>query len=472
MNKKGIVSLLSVGLLASSLFVSTVQAEGNHYEISKKAIEKHLKINKSLKNNVINPSVINDIKEETLNSIKIPQTYSSKGFSKSGISSNSSDPMFEQEPNDDFNIADTLLDDRMTIGQLPTNYDLDFYKVSVEGKGVLYVGGVTDVPSNIELAFIATEKDFEEHGYLEYLGSDFNEGTEVQAYQVNKAGTYYIPVLDEDDLDNNEDEIYGIVTKFELDVPAKDTVAPSNPTVNKVDNNDKTVTGKAEANSTVTINVGKQRIGYAKASSNGSFSVSIPVQKAGITLNATAKDSAGNVSKPTYITVADVIPPSNPTVNRVDNNDKVVTGKTEANSTVTVKAGTKALGSAKTSSKGTYSVSIPVQKAGTVLSVNARDVAGNASSNTTIKVADVVAPSKPTVNKVDDNDKLVTGKTEDNSTVTVNVGKNRIGYAKANSKGVYSVSIPVQKKGTTLNVTAKDNSGNVSSPTYITVVKH
>nr|MCG0057168.1 Ig-like domain-containing protein [Escherichia coli] len=76
-----------------------------------------------------------------------------------------------------------------------------------------------------------------------------------------------------------------------------DTVAPNKPTVNKVDNNDKVITGKAEGGSTVTVNVGKKRIGYAKASSNGSFSVSIPVQKAGTTLNVTAKDSAGNVSK-------------------------------------------------------------------------------------------------------------------------------------------------------------------------------
>ncbi|WP_259345660.1 hypothetical protein [Priestia aryabhattai] len=51
-----------------------------------------------------------------------------------------------------------------------------------------------------------------------------------------------------------------------------------------------------------------------------------------------AKDSAENVSKLTYITVvkADVTPPNKPAVNKVDDNDKVVTGKAEANSTVTV----------------------------------------------------------------------------------------------------------------------------------------
>ncbi|MGC9933791.1 Ig-like domain-containing protein [Priestia aryabhattai] len=387
MKKKGIISLLSVGLLASSLSVGTAQADSNSYEASKKAIEGRLETNKPLNHNVISPSVLNDFKEKTLNSLKTPKSFSAKKSSAASISGSSGSPMYESEPNDSFKSADTLLNDRMTFGQFYDTYDMDFYKVNVSGKGTLLVGGAVDVPSDIELLFLATEYDYQDHGYLEYLGSEYDDGVEVQQYKVNKAGTYYIPVLD---LNSSETgDVYGISTLFQAD--AKDTVAPNKPTVNKVDNNDKVVTGKAEAGSTVTVNVGKNRIGYAKASSNGSFSVSIPVQKAGTTINVTAKDSAGNVSKLTYVTVVK---------------------------------------------------------------------------------SDVTAPSKPTVNRVDDNDKVVTGKAEANSTVTVNVGKNRQGYAKANSKGAFSVSIPVQKKGTTLNVTAKDASDNVSKLTYVTVIKH
>lgn len=387
MKKKGIISLLSVGLLASSLSVGTAQADSNTYEASKKAIEGQLETNKPLNHNVISPSVLNDFKEKTLNSLKTPKSFSAKKSNAASISGSSGSPMYESEPNDDFKIADTLLNDRMTFGQFNDTFDIDFYKVYVSGKGTLLVGGVTDTPSDIDLLFVATEYDYQDHGYLEYLDSEYDDGVEVQEYKVNKAGTYYIPVLD---LNSSETgDVYGISTLFQAE--AKDTVAPNKPTVNKVDNNDKVVTGKAEAGSTVTVNVGKNRIGYAKASSNGSFSVTIPVQKAGTSLNVTAKDASGNVSKLTYVTVVK---------------------------------------------------------------------------------ADVTPPNKPTVNKVDDNDKVVTGKAEANSTVTVNVGKNRIGYAKANSKGIFSVSIPVQKKGTTLNVTAKDASNNVSKLTYVTVVKH
>lgn len=387
MKKKGIISLLSVGLLASSLSVGTAQAEGNNYEASKKAIESQLKNDKPLNHNVISSSVLNDFKEKTLNSLKTPKSFSAKKSNAASISGSSGSPMYESEPNDDFKIADTLLNDRMTFGQFNDTFDIDFYKVYVSGKGTLLVGGVTDIPTDMDLLFMATEYDYSDHGYIEYLGSEYDDGVEVQEYKVNKAGTYYIPVMDLNS--SGTGEVYGISTLFEA--AAKDTVAPNKPTVNKVDNNDKVVTGKAEAGSTVTVNVGKNRIGYAKASSNGSFSVSIPVQKAGTTLNVTAKDSSGNVSKPTYVTVVK---------------------------------------------------------------------------------SDVTPPNKPTVNKVDDNDKVVTGKAEANSTVTVNVGKNRIGYAKANSKGSFSVNIPVQKKGTTINVTAKDASNNVSKLTYVTVVKH
>ncbi|MBL5778664.1 hypothetical protein HV438_10455 [Bacillus sporothermodurans] len=151
-------------------------------------------------------------------------------------------------------------------------------------------------------------------------------------------------------------------------------------------NKSKVVTGKAEANSTVTVKKGSKVLGSAKASSKGSFSVKIKAQKAGSKLTISAKDKAGNVSSGASVTVKDVIPPAKPTVNRVTNKSKVVTGKAEANSTVTVKNRNKVLGSAKASSKGTFSVKIKAQKAGTKLTITAKDKAGNVSVKVEKKV--------------------------------------------------------------------------------------
>jgi len=55
MKKKGIISLLSVGLLASSLSVITTQAAGNNYESSKKTIESRLKSDKTLNRMLLIP---------------------------------------------------------------------------------------------------------------------------------------------------------------------------------------------------------------------------------------------------------------------------------------------------------------------------------------------------------------------------------------------------------------------------------
>ena len=172
------------------------------------------------------------------------------------------------------------------------------------------------------------------------------------------------------------------------------------------------------------------------------------------------------------VVVVDVVAPRKPVVKKVDNNDKVVTGKAEAGSSVTVKNGTKVLGTAKAASTGAFSVKIAVQKAGAKLTVRAKDSAGNVSSSASVTVVDVIAPNKPTVNKVDDNDRKVTGKAEANSRVTVKVGSKSLGSANADSKGNYSVKIKAQKKGTTLAVTAKDKAGNKSQKKTIKVVKH
>jgi len=81
--------------------------------------------------------------------------------------------MYESEPNDDFKIADTLLNERVTFGQFDDTLDIDFYKVNVSGKGTLLVAGGTDTTSNIDLLFLAIE--YQDHGYLEYLGSEYDD---------------------------------------------------------------------------------------------------------------------------------------------------------------------------------------------------------------------------------------------------------------------------------------------------------
>ncbi|WNB92490.1 Ig-like domain-containing protein [Bacillus sp. NEB1478] len=165
-----------------------------------------------------------------------------------------------------------------------------------------------------------------------------------------------------------------------------DKTPPSAPTVNSVDDNDTTVKGKTEANATISVKKGTSVIGTAKANSKGEFSVTIKPVTAKTSLTITAKDTAGNTSKATTIKVQDKTAPKIISISPVDNNDQYVKGKTEANATVTVKTNSKVLGSATANSKGEFSVKIAAQKTNTVLSVTAKDAAGNTSKASTVTV--------------------------------------------------------------------------------------
>ncbi|MCR2821440.1 Ig-like domain-containing protein [Lederbergia panacisoli] len=255
-----------------------------------------------------------------------------------------------------------------------------------------------------------------------------------------------------------------------INVTVKDKTPPTTPTASQVSDKDTKVTGKAEAGSTLTVKVGTKSLGSDKAKTNGDYSVTIKAQKAGTVLLITATDANGNASTAKKITVIDKTPPKAPTASQVSDKDKKVTGKAEASSTVTVKAGTKVLGSAKAKTNGDYSVAIKAQKAGTVLSITATDAGKNVSTAKKITVIDKTPPSMPTASKVSDKDKKVTGKAEAGSKITVKAGKKVIGTATTSKSGKYTVTFKsTQKAGTVLYITATDKAKNVSSVRKVTV---
>lgn len=115
---------------------------------------------------------------------------------------------------------------------------------------------------------------------------------------------------------------------------------------------------------------------------------------------------------------------------------------------------------------GKFEIPIKPKKAGTILEIIVSDKAGNKQS-TFIEVLDKTAPIKPSVHKA--TTKLVTGKTEKNTTIYLYKGKHKLKTAKANSKGNFSFKIKKQKKGTKLTIFAKDKAGNKSKQTIVTV---
>ncbi|MEH7073898.1 Ig-like domain-containing protein [Neobacillus drentensis] len=247
-----------------------------------------------------------------------------------------------------------------------------------------------------------------------------------------------------------------------------DTLAPVKPVVNQVSDKDNMVTGQAEPESTIEVKVSGSVIGTEAAGQDGNYKVTIPVQTAGMVLEVIATDAVGNESEGTIVQVIDKTAPSFLTVDVVSDKSKEITGKTEPGATVSLLIGTK-INTAEADTNGNYKVVIPILKAGTKLIVAAKDTAGNVSAAKSITVLDKTAPVTPTVITISDQTKLVTGKVEAGSIVTVTIGTKRY-VAKADTKGNYKVTIPVQKAGIKVIVTAKDTAENVSVAKSMTVI--
>ncbi|WP_049424803.1 Ig-like domain-containing protein, partial [Staphylococcus warneri] len=113
------------------------------------------------------------------------------------------------------------------------------------------------------------------------------------------------------DKDGNESEPASTVVT--------DTTAPEAPTVNPVHKGDKTITGKAEPNSTVTITFPDGTTATGKTDEDGNYVIDIPAGenlKGGDHIGVTATDANGNTSPSTDGTVVDdgkPVDPSQPT---------------------------------------------------------------------------------------------------------------------------------------------------------------
>ncbi len=92
-----------------------------------------------------------------------------------------------------------------------------------------------------------------------------------------------------------------ILSNGTTQTPPSDTTAPNAPTVNPVYNNSTTITGTAEANSTVLFTGGFT--GQTTANSSGAYTIVASNLTAGQTITVKAKDAAGNISAGTTVTI-------------------------------------------------------------------------------------------------------------------------------------------------------------------------
>ena len=238
-------------------------------------------------------------------------------------------------------------------------------------------------------------------------------------------------------------------------------------TVNNINKNTTSISGKGTSGATVKAYVNGKQIGKsAKVGTSGTYKITIPKQKAGTKVVVKISKS-GYASSEKTITVLNVF--SGYTVNNINKNSTSISGKGTSGATVKAYVDGKQIGkSAKVGKKGTYKITIPKQKAGKKVVVKISK-SGYATSEKTIKVLNVF--NVYTVNNINKNSTSISGKGINGATVKAYVNGKQIGKsAKVGTKGTYKITIPKQKSGKKVVVKISKSGYETKSKT-ITVKK-
>ncbi|OAT30392.1 large repetitive protein [Buttiauxella brennerae ATCC 51605] len=241
------------------------------------------------------------------------------------------------------------------------------------------------------------------------------------------------------------------------------------------DDNTPTISGTAEAGSTVNIFSNGVLLGTSLVDGTGhwTFTPTQPLTDGpqALTFNATNLFGTSGTS-PGFTVDVDTTPPSPPMGLLVSDDGLHVTGSAEPGSTITVTDGNgNVLGTGVTGDDGLFDVTplTSAQLNAQALLVTATDSADNVSDNATVFAQDHTPPAAPTDVTVNDEGSVVSGKAEPGSTVNVTDDHgNPLGSAQTGSDGNFTVPIsPSQTNGETLEVSATDPAGNTGPETLV-----
>ena len=289
-----------------------------------------------------------------------------------------------------------------------------------------------------------------------------------------------------------------------------DTVTPAAPTIASFSTDSGTVgdhitndatltlTGTAEANSTVKVFDGTTLLGSVVANSSGAWTYTTAALANGAhSLTATATDAAGNAgavsaalnvtidtTAPVAPTIASFSPDTGTVGDRITSaNVLTLTGTAEANSTVKVFDGTTLLGSAVANGSGAWTYTTAALANGAhSLTATASDAASNTGAASTATVVTIAAPIPPTITSfstdsgtvgdgiTNDTSLALTGTALVNSTVKVFDGSTQIGTTTANASGTWTYTTAALANGAhSLTATATDAAGNTVTSSALSV---
>ncbi|MCE0908427.1 BapA/Bap/LapF family large adhesin [Pseudomonas kurunegalensis] len=260
-----------------------------------------------------------------------------------------------------------------------------------------------------------------------------------------------------------------------LQVTAPDLTAPVQPGNLLLNPADTSMTGTAEAGSTITVRGPDNSIvGTVVVGGNGEFTVVInPAQNNGQLLTVVSTDAAGNASVPASYQTNDTSPPAVVTNLAIDNTYSSLTGRGEANATVTVRVGGPTgtvIGTGVVDAAGNFQINLsPTPGSAAFLSVSQSD--GTNTSDAVTYVTPLVPPPEPPTNAILGSDGLtLTGTAAAGASIRVyDAAGNLIGSGLANiGTGSFSITLnAAQLNGQHISVTAVSLLGGESQPFFL-----
>jgi hypothetical protein len=261
-----------------------------------------------------------------------------------------------------------------------------------------------------------------------------------------------------------------------------DNLAPSKPIITSPSNNahlsnsTPTITGTAEALSTVSVFSFAASLGTVTVGVDGTFSFTTPILAQGShTITAKATDAAGNISPASddLTLIIDSVAPSAPLLNSMqaitNDNTPTISGTAEPLAKVSIFLNGVQVGSASSSVTGSFSYTCAILVDGTYQArAKATDEAGNVSGFSAIRqfVIDTVAPDTPvldTISTSNDNTPVFSGSAEMYAIVYLYVDGSSIGVTASVGSFSYQVLTPIPDGSHVLSAVAYDAAGN-SSP--------
>ena len=257
-----------------------------------------------------------------------------------------------------------------------------------------------------------------------------------------------------------------------------DTTAPNAPLNLALDAQGRYLSGQAEVGGTVRIyDANNNLLGSSSIYNDGTFNIYLNnvLNFKGQQFTLTVTDRAGNLSAKTIFDVpADTTAPNAPSNLLLQSNGSKLVGQAEAFSTIRAyDADNKLIASSQASNEGQFSIYFnQAYLKGQTIKVDATDLAGNKSSQTSIVAAlDNTLPKSPVDVTINESGTVISGLAEFNSTVTVyDVNGNIITTTRVySSDGSFNASLPsASLKGQVFTIKVADQAGNVSEAVSIT----